>query len=1246
VVFSPYNHRFLFLILLHAAMYRPLLNRQTRRVLNGYVCRQCQQQLAQQRVTQYLRESSSQANAANGAEPDGPDWVENFNSLSDFHCSQDPAQIDQKKKPGHRKGDDREAKAGEDNGENVNQRRRRNADYAQRKRERKRNKMQADLMTRLDEASKTPPNAREKKNRIEAEGPEKKRFGEDQTDQRSTFEALMKSLAQDATARIQEQVHGNISTDASNPRSEEIAINDDSDLPVGGASDRQASKASPSADGEQAGLKIEKLSSPSARKTTVTASAGIPSKQQKSTASQHIAPDDTKLTYSPSALPRTYKFGRTRLMPLAARYEETMNRPQWGGLDEQSSSSIVKASHEDLRKERRSLQEASSRNVHARDCGLDPHDKTRTIAEPSLAEDEGAQVTVASDVADRTMPKRFESTTRSIARTFSYLKEAFRMNLERGARPDVPGAEKENGERPDIELPQEKSRLGTAEDSRSEQRDAANKSTARDAQQKEHGPKEEIGVRQGQALHIEQNLTAAEKLTPEATDGKASDSTCEVNKTVKTGPKNTKKKKKKDKTEGTSNKKSRRRNRRRLDPTQPVRKVQSTQSRFRKLLVHDEPVSEGGISSTEGRKQQSVSINEDSALSTSSTTAELGTNSSSGCVPRISSREVNRVFAGALEVNALNVEQPPVPPLQYGLDRVLFNPGVYQLQDPHSRVYNFDPFLQKLMPIPHFDFNLLKAYKTSSQDVMLSTLAKQHNKKYVGSTSSMTGTLAHFHYLLSNWRLLNVSILSKGFEETNDNFTAINRSPNAIFLRYKGDGIYAIDADKEYDGANVLMMLGKSMEKLLTLPREEYERYKKDSENKITEQEQDVPESFEFTTFGDFLMRSQLDAYDPRLPGSGMFDLKTRAVVSIRMNVSQPEPMLGYEIHNLRGTFESYEREYYDMMRSTMLKYSLQARMGRMDGIFVAYHNIQRIFGFQYMPISEMDLAIHGQSDRCLGDQEFRVSLKLLNEVFEMATQRFPGQTLRFHFETMMRPTTLMWIFAEPMEDKEVEKIQAASKEKVAEFERDVMGIQHPSTNQTDSIETLEASEKVSQNLGSAGTPDTAASNGGEDYASSTTSADPAFLSELTSSPSTDHSLSGDGKYKYKPIFAATLIAKSFVNGTACKMDRPSHLLPTDKWNVEYILKEAVLPDAEKWARYTACKDRRKKNFEKFEDEGEIGDGEEAGRGKRESVYLRRLREMSEQGRKFRKGVEEKEEGMEKVVVGLPVTTSGGNGEN
>lgn len=32
-------------------------------------------------------------------------------------------------------------------------------------------------------------------------------------------------------------------------------------------------------------------------------------------------------------------------------------------------------------------------------------------------------------------------------------------------------------------------------------------------------------------------------------------------------------------------------------------------------------------------------------------------------------------------------------------------------------------------------------------------------------------------------------------------------------------------------------------------------------------------------------MRSQLDCYDPRLPGTGVFDIKTRAALPIRMDL-------------------------------------------------------------------------------------------------------------------------------------------------------------------------------------------------------------------------------------------------------------------------------------------------------------------------------------------------------------------------
>lgn len=322
--------------------------------------------------------------------------------------------------------------------------------------------------------------------------------------------------------------------------------------------------------------------------------------------------------------------------------------------------------------------------------------------------------------------------------------------------------------------------------------------------------------------------------------------------------------------------------------------------------------------------------------------------------------------------------------------------GVYQLQDDASRVYNFDPYLQKIMPVAEFDFNALKVYKTSSQDEQLSDIARESQKKYVGSTSSMTGTLGHFHYLLSNWRPLNLDMLSKGFPEHATTFTEINRAPNAMFLRWK-NGTYAIDADKQYEGANVLMLLGKSLEKLLTMPPSDFERYRKSDPREITDAERNDPESYHYSTQGDMLMRSQLDAYDSRLPGTGTFDLKTRAVLSVRMRSGEPEGMTGYELKSQLGRFQSYEREYYDMMRSTLLKYSLQARMGRMDGIFLAYHNIERMFGFQYLNMAEIDRALHGQEDTCLGDQEFTASIELLNQILNKATEKFPGQVLHPH---------------------------------------------------------------------------------------------------------------------------------------------------------------------------------------------------------------------------------------------------------
>lgn len=346
-----------------------------------------------------------------------------------------------------------------------------------------------------------------------------------------------------------------------------------------------------------------------------------------------------------------------------------------------------------------------------------------------------------------------------------------------------------------------------------------------------------------------------------------------------------------------------------------------------------------------------------------------------------------------LDFQPIEHKIPPVPMLSHGLDRVLFNPGVYRLQDPRSRVYNFDPYLEKIMPVAEFDFDALSEYKTSSKDEDLLAMTRRLNTKFTGSTSSMSGVLQHFHFMLSNFRKLNHNMLSKGFPEPSEKFSKVTRGPSAIFLRWK-DGLYAIDADKSYDSPNIMSWLGHSLEKLLTNSRDEFERYRRSSPQEAPD-EDESGKCFHYSKLGNFLMRSQLDAHDSRLPGTGIFDLKTRAVVSIRMHHTEYETGSGYQIRYGQGEWESYEREFYDMTRATMLKYSLQVRMGRMDGIFVAYHNIERMFGFQYMSLPEMDNVLHGQTDTCLGDQEFKLSISLLDELLQRATEKFPETVSR-----------------------------------------------------------------------------------------------------------------------------------------------------------------------------------------------------------------------------------------------------------
>ena len=106
-----------------------------------------------------------------------------------------------------------------------------------------------------------------------------------------------------------------------------------------------------------------------------------------------------------------------------------------------------------------------------------------------------------------------------------------------------------------------------------------------------------------------------------------------------------------------------------------------------------------------------------------------------------------------------------------------------------------------------------------------------------------------------------------------------------------------------------------------------------------------------------------------------------------------------------------------------------------------------------------------------------------------------------------------------------------------------------------------------------------------------------------------------------RELLAMTLTVKNIVNGQ--KVERPNNFKATDEWTVDYELTE--LPADQALPLYNACQKRRQKALMgRGEDETDVA----------ANVYIRKLREISKQGRKFREEQDaiDKEKGF--VVLG------------
>uniref|UniRef100_A0A6B2KZ11 Uncharacterized protein n=1 Tax=Arcella intermedia TaxID=1963864 RepID=A0A6B2KZ11_9EUKA len=351
------------------------------------------------------------------------------------------------------------------------------------------------------------------------------------------------------------------------------------------------------------------------------------------------------------------------------------------------------------------------------------------------------------------------------------------------------------------------------------------------------------------------------------------------------------------------------------------------------------------------------------------------------------------------------------PRLCHGLETVLHSPGVHPVKAGIEKL-KFPVYLKKVHQPDVVDLSSYPPFVTSSKDEVLHRLALKHGCKFKGSSSSVSPIMSQIYYLFSKFKLNDTSALPtfKKNGIVTANFTPSALKPIVSFLR-PSEGIYSIDSLGSSGGKNkILIDLGKTLEVMLTTSQNHFESLLKTT---IKDEKLDwnppAKEAYNYSKFGPILIRAQLDCENPELK-KRYFDIKTRALHSIRINMSDYQKYLSTTLENLTGLHGSFEREYYDMIRSAFLKYIIQVKVGRMDGIFVAYHNTLQLFGFEYIPLKEMEKAIF-QTEQ-MADVSFKVMTTLLGKLLDYLTSRFKNEVLKMVMQTSM-DSQKMKIFVE-----------------------------------------------------------------------------------------------------------------------------------------------------------------------------------------------------------------------------------------
>jgi hypothetical protein len=344
-----------------------------------------------------------------------------------------------------------------------------------------------------------------------------------------------------------------------------------------------------------------------------------------------------------------------------------------------------------------------------------------------------------------------------------------------------------------------------------------------------------------------------------------------------------------------------------------------------------------------------------------------------------------------------------LPRLRSDLEKVLFRKGPQPLMVNDKLQFN-----QRWTDIPQLDSINFKppTFIPPSQDVTLLDLAVQNQVKYYGSTSSLSSPIAHLIVSLAQLNLYDNNKFSQAIRnKMPTTFTERSTRPVTIKLHHQPSGTYAIDSFKWDDEETILSKLGHVMERFLTLSDEEFKLLIGSPSDSDKPEEQN---SYVFSKMGNIGIRAQLDCHHPKLPNQ-VFDLKTRATMPIRYDLAHYKTHTQYRITKLSGLFSSFEREYVDMLRAIFLKYSLQVRMGHMDGIFVAYHNTKEMFGFEYISLADLDLNVFGQTKKA--EESFSHAVAAFTQLLDVIVRDSPAQSLNVTFHHFKKKSQRVLVF-------------------------------------------------------------------------------------------------------------------------------------------------------------------------------------------------------------------------------------------